>query len=150
MATYYSDIAGVNDPIIDHSGGLTVVPFSFTAAVALVTNDILRLVKLPAGATLIEFLIDAGILGASTTVFNIGDSGSSTRFSTGVVASAVSRISSGDVLVAAATGSAHGALPRRYTAADDLRLTFTTVATGTTGAGAFVKGHVKYQTRFDG
>jgi hypothetical protein len=150
MATYYSDIAGVNDPIIDHSGGLTVVPFTFAPTVALVTNDIARLVKIPLGATLIGFWFDGGVMGAATTVFNVGDSGSATRFSTGVVASAVSRISSFDVLSAAATGAAAGSLPRRYTAADDLRLTFTTVATGTVSPTAFIKGFAMYQTRFDG
>lgn len=149
MATYYSSASGPNDPAIDVAG-VTAVPFSFAATTALITNDILSLVKLPAGATLLGFWLDAGVLGASTTVFNIGDSGSSTRFTTGVVASAVSRVSSGDVLTAAATGVAHGILPRRYTAADDLRLTFTTVATGTTGATAFVKGVAFYTTRYDG
>lgn len=148
MATFYADAADPYRPARALSVGPTKVPFSITLASPFGTSgDVIRLAKIPKGATLLGMVIDIPDVdtGATACRFNIGDSGSATRFCTGIdpTAAAGIRFSSYDVVLTAAVGATLGSLPRAYTAEDYVALTLTT-ANVTTLAAANIKGFIEF------
>lgn len=96
---------------------------SYTVAVALVTNDIIEMVKLPKGVTVQEVIFSSSASVGGTANLTIGDTGDADRFitSTAFTAAALARLN-------AHTG--HGFVT---TADTTISVTAASIATGTTG-----------------
>lgn len=116
-------------------------------------NDVVNLVQIPANCALIDFFIDLPQLdsnGAPAITIDIGDGGSAQRFvaaSPQFGRSTTSTILSPEAASAVGNGGwVQGSLPRKYTAADNLKMKIhaapaTAVTTGTiTGYALFWGG----------
>lgn len=83
MATVYTDIGAIsNAPTLSNRyqgnkkfGDLHLVTAVYTVTAALAANDIIRIVKLPAGARIVPHLsqIDTDGVGATTATLTVGD-----------------------------------------------------------------------------
>jgi hypothetical protein len=105
---------------------LTSQTQSLTIGTNLLANDILEMVKVPAGATIQEIVLSTtGSLGATSTV-EIGDGGDTDRF---FAAANFGNGAAGLVRLGAAAG--HGF---KYTAEDTIDVRIATNATPATGA----------------
>lgn len=167
MATkVYSDVANPYVPARTGSGTICV-PFSITLTAAFLgttsttsggtadAGDTIVLAKLPAYATLVNFVIDIPDLdsGATSARMDVGTKSDIDRFvpALDITAAAGKRVSGGDVTVTSGTNNLISSLPFKVldtdsgdvTAEDDLRLTLVTAAI-TTLVLATIKGHVIY------
>lgn len=149
MAVFYADAASLSRPAPNLPVGPTDIPFEFPIAVGTTfgtSGDIIRLVNLPRYGMVVGAVIDIPDIdsGATATRFDLGDSGSATRFITGINPTAAIRVSSYDISLSAGAGFGIAALPRRYdSAADYVRLTLTTANVTTLITGVSIVGHVR-------
>lgn len=150
MATYYTDRTTIGTagntstyiPARVDGRGLVWQAFSITIGTALATNDIIQLVTIPAGATILDGLIaSGGTQGAnSDSTFKVGDGSDDDRFLTttqGIVlrsGGGTSRFNPTAVL----TGVNY-----TYTSEDTIDLTVAAQGTGQT-TGGYIKGYVLY------
>lgn len=125
MATYQADKTATT---VQARGGidLTSVTGTYTVAANLAANDVIEMVKVPAGATVQEVIVSASASVAATSTGQVGDGSDTDRYVTsgaiGGGAASLSRLN-------AATG--HGF---KYTADDTIDILFTVQTTPTTGA----------------
>lgn len=136
MATFYSDIATKqNDPKmgnrpdgIDVNGGVRAAVVTYTMVGTEATNDVINLVKLPAGASVIaEQITVSGNAPASTFAADIGDEDDPDRYVDGLGIA-----SSGTYLATAAIGVA-GLTPHKLTSDQWISLTGASIATPSAG-----------------
>ena len=175
MATYYAGnstatttaaqkIAFDQKQIVAEPHGFDItVPFAFnTAALAtahtLLNADIIQLVKLPQGATILDYKLNLPILDTSTGIaLSLGLSVKAASTLVFVSSSVVSRSSaigtitpvytlSATTLSAPATTIAQ-ALPYAELTANDVLILTATAGCTTAGAGGVISGFVKYITR---
>ena len=100
--------------------GICSVSGSYTFLAALVDEDVIEMVKIPAGATILDWLLDIPATGLDTgtaIVFDLGDGASTGRFATGCVQG---RSSAGALVRPGSTGSVVGATQYQYTAEDTI------------------------------
>lgn len=167
MATYYAANGGktVAPPKRVNQVGETLVYFRWVPGVALATNDIVVLCQIPVNLSSTDALVDPRATYVLGVHFQIGDidSGTSLVFSlgdaTGTILTGLTGgratgpfvVSSFDPAVAetaAATSTSGswgaGIWPRRYTAANDIRMTVTTGVAGLQGTPGAIEGYVRY------
>ena len=109
--------------------GICSVSGSYTFLAALVDEDVIEMVKIPAGATILDWLLDIPATGLDTgtaIVFDLGDGASTGRFATGCVQG---RSSAGALVRPGSTGSVVGATQYQYTAEDTIDFHVTTAPT---------------------
>lgn len=145
--TYYSDrtkavLAGNTNtypPARGDGRGFVNQAFSFTVDTALVVNDVVQLVKVPAGAIILDLIVaSGGTQSGSDSNALIGDGADTDRY----VASAsgtILRSGGGFVRLTALTG-----INYQYTDEDTIDLLVGTVGTGQT-TGGYIKGWVNYR-----
>lgn len=125
MATYKADKTATT---VQARGGidLTSVTGTYTVTANLAANDVIEMVKIPAGATVQEVIVSASASVAATSTGEVGDGGDTDRYiasgGIGSNAASLSRLN-------AATG--HG---YKYTSEDTIDIKFTTQTTPTTDA----------------
>lgn len=125
MATYTSD---KTVSTVQARGGvdLTSVTGTYTVSANLAANDVIQMVKIPAGATVQEVIVSASASVAATSTGEVGDGDDTDRFvasgSIGGGAASLGRLN-------AATG--HG---YKYSSEDTIDIKFTVQTTPTTGA----------------
>jgi hypothetical protein len=111
-ATNYSQPPGYDFP---YAGVSICREFSFLVATALVINDTINLISIPAGVFLEDFFISFPDLDSGTSLtWDIGDSGLATRY-----ISAGTQGQAAGTLVGS-TGAVAFSLPHYYSAADNL------------------------------
>lgn len=151
MATYYSDIATANGAaaMYDTPGCLIRQPFYLTISVAVVSGDLFYLAPILKDSTLCGYLVECPELdtnGVPSATCELGDSGSSTRFTaSGTAIQNACRFSStaDDGLSSDTIGAKLAALPLIYTTPDYLILKLTgTVATA--ASSGTIKGWIDY------
>ena len=122
MATYSSSKVATT---VQAKAGVDIISVtgSYTIVTALVTSDIIQMVKLPKGVTVQEVICSGSASVGATAALTVGDTGNNARYitSTSFAASALARTN-------AHTG--HGYLT---TADGTVDITAGTMATGTTG-----------------
>lgn len=103
---------------------ITSVTGEFTVSSNLTTNDIIEMVKIPAGATVLEVIFSSSASVGSTGNLAVGDGGDTDRFitSSAVTAAALLRL------------NAHTGHGYRYTADDTIDVLAASIATPATGA----------------
>jgi hypothetical protein len=92
----------------------------YTFLAALVDEDIIEMVKIPAGATILDWILDipaTGLDTATAIVWCLGDGTTEARFVTGAVQG---RSSAGALVRPGSTGSVVGATQYQYTAEDTI------------------------------
>jgi len=92
----------------------------YTFLAALVDEDIVQMVKIPAGATVTDWILDIPATGLDTgtaIVWALGDGGSEARFVTGAVQG---RSSAGAIVRLGSTGSVVGSSQYKYAAEDTI------------------------------
>jgi len=143
--TYYSPDCKAGNNVIPRAGaGLCSVSGQFNIAtdgggVAFVDEDVVQMVKIPAGATVLEIIMDVPPLDTSTgLVWAVGDGDSAERYMTGQTAG---RSSAGGVARLGVAGSSQYA---SYTADDTIDFHVTTVASGTAAVTGILKMTVIY------
>lgn len=145
--TYYSDrtkaVAAGNTstypPARGDGRGFVNQAFSFTVETALVVNDVIQLVKVPAGATILDLVvISGGTQSGSDSVFQVGDGSDTDRYIT-TAGGIIMRSGGGMVRLNAFAG-----INYNYTNEDTIDLLLSTVGTGQT-TGGYVKGWVNYR-----
>ena len=136
-STLYSTDCGLYDGVQPKSGiGFCSVSATYTFLAALVINDVIRMVKIPAGATILDWILDipaSGFDTQATVVWQMGDGDSTGRFATGCVQG---RSSAGAIVRPGSTGTVIGSTQYQYTAEDTIDIKITTgpgvgVASGT-------------------
>lgn len=105
---------------------LTSVTGELTVSTNLAANDILEMVKIPAGATVQELIVSVSASVASTATAVVGDGADTDRF---ITSGALGQGAASLVRLNAATG--HGYL---YTAEDTIDIVYTAITTPATGA----------------
>jgi hypothetical protein len=142
MATYYAENAGstVAPPARNNPNGVTVVPFLMTP-IAFAVDDVVILAQIPCfrshandptSTWVLQVHIDIPAWDSGTTVqFDVGDVASRSTYLSNLTLgrSAAKYITSLDPSASAATGTTSGSIgvglfPKKYTADDDIRLTF--------------------------
>lgn len=125
MATYTADKCAAT---VQARGGIDVteVVGTYTVSANLAANDVLQMVKIPAGATVTDVTVGASAAIAATSTGEVGDGSDTDRYiasgAIGSNAASVSRLNS-------AAG-----LGYTYTSEDTIDIKFTTQTTPTTGA----------------
>jgi hypothetical protein len=80
MTALYSD-KGVSTVSARANVGLNAVVATATLTAALALNDTIDMVKMPAGATIVDMILYSTDLDTSTSLtYNLGDAGSAARF----------------------------------------------------------------------
>lgn len=134
MATYNADIVSTSKPA-KHGLETVSVVGSFTVSVALAANDIVQLVKIPAGAVVTEVTVScSGSLAPSTFTAEFGDGDDTDRY---VASSTFGQGAAGFVRLNKHTG--HGFV---QAAEDTLDMKVNTAASGTTGE--VIRASVQY------
>jgi len=129
MATTYSS-SKVAATVAARSGiDITAVYMTYEAAVALVLDDIIQMVKVPAGATILELILSVDDLDTGTTlVLDVGDGADDDRYILG------STIGQGGGTVRLGQGvtgaAAANALNYNYTAEDTIDVHVDTAPAG--------------------
>jgi hypothetical protein len=150
--TLLSDIATASFvPASRPQGPPIEYPFSKTISSALAINDVIKLAKIPKGATLLAFLIDIPDLDtdASPTVsISVGDSGDLARFVATITTprTAFTRVSSTASPTAATgiIGVIAGTLPRTYASNHDYLAIKAVAAATALSAPVTIKGWYRY------
>jgi hypothetical protein len=136
--TYYAN--GYYNPAYSCSlAGVQICrEFKFNVTVVNVINDLIKLAVIPAGVMLDEFFLDVPDLDASTgIVLQLGDDTTPTKYvATSTVGQAGGRMDLDDAPA--------GALPAKYTAANNLVLKVATGPTGALPAPVSITGWFKY------
>lgn len=125
MATYTSDKTASTVQARASLQTVTVVG-TYTISAALAGGDVLQMVKVPAGATIIDLTYSTSAQIAATTTGSIGDGGAAGRF-----------VAAGTALGAAALMarlSVPAGVGYTYTSEDTIDVTYSTLTTPTTGA----------------
>lgn len=123
MATFQS--SGVASTVQARGGiDITSVTRQFTVSSNLTTNDVIEMVKIPAGATVLDVILSSSASVGSTGNLAVGDGGDTDRFitSTAFTAAAFARMNS------------HAGHGHRYTADDTIDILAASIATPATGA----------------
>lgn len=123
MATFQS--SGVSSTVQARGGiDITSVTRQFTVSTNLTTNDVIEMVKIPAGATVLDVILSSSGSVGSTGNLAVGDGGDTDRFitSTAFTAAALARMNS------------HAGHGHRYTADDTIDILAASIATPATGA----------------
>ena len=134
MATLRSDQGQTNSPAKLGTGPV-VTEFSFTAAVALATGDIIILAQIPATGKLVDFYVESSISPGTTVPLSLGDAALSTRWwSALATGGATFKLTPFLNILSATVASAAAAttLPLTYATASDFRITLGTVTAGGT------------------
>jgi len=100
--------------------GICSVSGSYTFLAALVDEDIIEMVKIPAGATILDWILDIPATGLDTgtaIVWALGDGTTEARYVTGAVQG---RSSAGALVRPGSTGSVVGSSQFKYTAEDTI------------------------------
>ena len=100
--------------------GICSVSGSYTFLAALVDEDIIEMVKIPAGATILDWILDIPATGLDTgtaIVWCLGDGTTEARFFTGAVQG---RSSAGAIVRPGDTGKVVGSTQYQYTAEDTI------------------------------
>lgn len=125
MATFDSD---KTVSTVQARGGIdiTAVTGTYTVGANLSANDVIQMVKIPAGATVLEVIASASASVAAISTGEVGDGGDTDRYilsgDIGKAGASLSRLN-------AATG--HG---YKYSSEDTIDIKFTVQTTPTTGA----------------
>ena len=136
-STLYSADCTAGSGIQPRSGiGFCTVSGEYTFLAALVINDVIQLVKIPAGAIILDWILDIPASGFDTgtaVVWGLGDGTTPGRFATACIQG---RSSAGAIVRPSSTGSVPGSTQYEYTADDTIDLKVTTgpttgVASGT-------------------
>ena len=109
--------------------GLCSASGTYTFTAALVDEDVIEMVRIPAGATILDWILDIPATGLDTgtaIVFDVGDGSSTGRFATGCVQG---RSSAGAIVRPGSTGSVAGGTQYQYTAEDTIDFHVTTAPT---------------------
>lgn len=124
MATYTSDKTATTVQARSSLETVTVVG-TYTVSANLATNDVLQMVKVPSGATIVDLTYATNAQIAATTTGVVGDGNSTGRF-----------ISSADRGAAAIMTRLNvpAGVGYTYTADDTIDVVYTTITTPTTGA----------------
>jgi len=103
---------------------ITSVTGEYTVSTNLATNDIIEMVKIPAGATVLEVIFSGSASVGATGNLAVGDDGDTDRFitSTAFTAAALARL------------NAHSGHGHRYTADNTIDVLAVSIATPATGA----------------
>ncbi len=129
-STLYSDACTAYSGVQPRSGlGFCSVSGTYTFLAALVDEDVIQLVKIPAGATILDWILDIPATGLDTgtaIVFDLGDASSTGRFATGCVQG---RSSAGAIVRPGSTGGVPGSTQYAYTADDTIDFHVTTAPT---------------------
>ncbi len=123
MATYQSN--KVSATVLHRAGiDVTSVTGEYTVSSNLATNDIIEMVKIPAGARIIDVIASASASVGATATAVVGDQSDTDRFiasgQLGQGAAQLSRLN-------AATGNGY-----QYSAEDTIDITYTSIATPAT------------------
>jgi hypothetical protein len=133
MATLTSaKVASGVQPKVNATGDITVTGY-YSVTATLVAADVIQMVKIPAGAT----VIGGRLFGSSgTALVTVGDGDSAARYisSTSIVSPGAAVAFYANIVGSA--GTAAGVFPYTYSANDTIDITIGTVATGTV-VGAF-------------
>jgi hypothetical protein len=100
--------------------GICSVSGEYTFLAALVDEDIIEMVKIPAGATILDWVLDIPATGLDTgtaIVWCLGDGTTEDRFFTGAVQG---RSSAGAIVGPGSTGFVLGSTQYKYTAEDTI------------------------------
>jgi hypothetical protein len=100
--------------------GICSVSGTYTFLAALVDEDVIEMVKIPAGATVLDFILDIPATGLDTgtaIVWALGDGDSEARYMTGAVQG---RSSAGAIVRAGSTGAVVGSSQLQYAAEDTI------------------------------
>jgi len=149
MATLLSNIAKTSfRPSTRPQGPAIKYPFTLAVATAPALGDILKLGKIPVGATLLEFFIDIPDLdtdGTGAVSIEVGDNGSSARFLAATTAPKTARtvVSTTVITASQMLGTIAGTLPRLYATGGDLRITIA-VASLALSAAVTIRGWYEY------
>ena len=129
-STLYSADCAAGSGVQPRTGlALCSVSGSYTFLAALVDEDVIQMVKIPAGATILDWILDIPATGLDTgtaIVFDLGDAGSTGRFATGCVQG---RSSAGAIVRPGSAGSVVGGTQYAYTAEDTIDFHVTTAPT---------------------
>lgn len=110
--------------------GICSASATYTFLAALVDEDVIEMVRIPAGATVLDWILDIPATGLDTgtaIVFDVGDGGSTGRFATGCVQG---RSSAGAIVRPGSTGAnIAGSTQYQYTAEDTIDFHVTTAPT---------------------
>jgi hypothetical protein len=148
--TYYSPDCRSGNNVVPRAGiGICSVSGAFNIAtvgegggVAFIDEDVLQLVKIPAGATILDWILDLPPLESSTgLVWDLGDADSTGRFATGCVQG---RSGAGAIVRPGSTGAVVGGTQYAYTVDDTIDFHVTTVASGTPVTSGIIKLTVFY------
>lgn len=154
---FYSDVAAPTKPAKTGVVSPIKVPFSIALAANPAANDLIHLVKIPIGATLLDYQIEVPILdtNASQTLdLSLGDTADNARYQStnragrtgnfGGVSSpgGTRQLNNNAVQANAVVGIVAGTLPRAYTA-DDVLL-FKVIANSATFQAGTIRGWVEY------
>jgi hypothetical protein len=122
---FYSSDCAANSGIQPRSGiGLCSVSAIYTTLAKLLTADVIHMVKIPAGATVLEVILDAAAMDASAALtLSVGYTGALTAF---INASTVGR-AGGIARMSVAGGS-----QKTFSADDTIQVSATAGATDTT------------------
>ena len=127
MATLKSNKVTANAPARDLPSGVLAVVGTYALGAALALNDVIQMVTVPAGATILDVLLavtDLDTGGSPAIVLTVGDGGDTDRF---VTASTVGQ-AGGVARLNATTGAGY-----KYTAKDTIDVLVSTgPATGAT------------------
>ena len=142
--TYYSPDCRTGNNVIPRAGiGLCSVSGAFNIATAgegggttLVIDDVIQMVKIPAGATVLDMILDCADIDAATDLLlSVGDADSLTRF----ISSSTVGQAGGIVRLSVPGGSQYA-----YTADDTIDVSVTAAATGTAVVAGILKLTVIY------
>ena len=127
MPTYTTSLTSTTTPVPAKHGIETITVFTeFTVNTALVANDIVQLVKIPAGAVVTELTVScSGSLGSTLTA-EFGDGNDTDRY---IVSATFGQGAASFVRLGAHTG-----LGASQTVEDTIDMKVNTAASGTTGA----------------
>lgn len=129
-STLYSADCAVGSGVQPRAGlGICSVSGSYTFLAALVDEDVVQLVKIPKGATILDWIFDIPATGFDTQtaiVFDLGDGDSTGRFATGCIQG---RSSAGAIMRPGSTGSVVGGTQYAYAADDTIDFHVTTAPT---------------------
>jgi len=124
------------------SGAFNIETVGEGGGVAFVDEDVVQMVKIPAGATILDFVVDVPPLESSTALrWSLGDGDSESRF---VLNSSVGISSAGGIVRPGSTGGVVGSTQYAYAADDTIDFKIKTVASGTPVTTGIIKLTVFY------
>ena len=130
MATYTTSEVGSGVAPRSVHAGVVSVSSTFTVSTALAANDVIQMVKVPEGATVLDVILlsdDLDIGGTPAIVLDVGDGSDTNRFITG------STIGQGGGVERMNSQVSHGETAK-YSSDDTIDITVATgPATGATG-----------------